>query len=118
MKEFISSNGIEMVEGHKYNWQKSYKYFDKYNGFNPWNLLIDVSDDKMNQTQFMYNFHDDILSIAQYTRNSPSLQFKVGNIDIAEAMVDSFCLANTITHSEPMPIYQKSFRNSPPVTTV
>lgn len=113
MKEFKTSNGIPMVEGVKYNWQKQHKYYDNYPGPNPYSLSIDVSDDKMNQTQFMYYKDEGILSIAQYTGNSPSIRLKVGdNIAIAEAVIESFCLANTINHSEVMPIYQKSFHRS------
>ena len=109
LKEFISSNGIEMVEGHKYNWEKSYKYHHGTIPNNPFSLLINVSNDKMDHIQFMYNLESFVLSISSHTA---TMRFQIGaNIGIAEAMIDSYCLANNT--SEVMPLFQKNFNKKP-----
>ena len=96
-KQYLSINGITMLEGEKYNWQIIPKYADNTG---PISLLLRVPKGKesMDSVQFYWKIEEGgLLSIN-------GIHFKINLLDDVEKLVEMNCKAMEV---DVWPLYSK-----------
>lgn len=94
MKEFVSSNGVPMVEGELFNWQKD----------DPFNISISIGT-MSKMYVFGYDIQKKILSMFEMTYGTDYInEFYFEELVDAEKVVVAFGKANKY---EILPLYEK-----------
>ena len=99
--EYVSSNGIDMVEGKLLNWCKTPVYYDKKE---PFGLTVSLGN-MIDMYSILYKPDVNIISFTSMSESSSDVfRFYVENINDAEKIVMAFSKGNNI---ELPPLHKK-----------
>lgn len=98
--EFVSPNGITMIEGISMNWQKQYKYHDNTG---PWSLFITV-DSMTNMKGFMWKANENNELSIFGEEDEDRISFNCNTLEEAEFFVQRYLEGNKL---ELAPLYRK-----------
>ena len=102
MKEFISKNNINMIEGVNFNWERQSIYFDRDDPFVYSINLGDIGE----MFSISWNHKKLILGISRISfDNDYGMKFYCPTMEEAEYMVLAFAKANNF---EIAPLYEKT----------